>query len=201
MTKLEFICLLHDKLDGLPQQEIEERLSFYAEMIDDRIEEGFSEQEAVSDIGSIDDIATQIIADIPLLSIVKDNIKKKKSGLGAGTVVLLALGSPIWLSLVIAAFSVILALYVSLWSVIISLWSVFASLAACSLGGILSTVAFAITGNIHTLVAMVGASLICAGLAIFVFFGCRAATKGVLLLTKKTAIGIKNIFIRKERAQ
>ena len=47
MNKLEFIAELRDRLSGLPQGEVEERLSFYSEMIDDRMEDGVSEKEAV----------------------------------------------------------------------------------------------------------------------------------------------------------
>ena len=47
MTKIKFLLSLHDKLSGLPQDEVEERLNFYSEMIEDRIEEGFSEEDAL----------------------------------------------------------------------------------------------------------------------------------------------------------
>ena len=43
MTKLDFLMQLHSKLEKLPQDELEERLNFYSEMIDDRMEEGLSE--------------------------------------------------------------------------------------------------------------------------------------------------------------
>ena len=99
--------------------------------------------------------------------------------------VLLILGSPLWLSLLISAFAVVLSLYVSLWAAIVSLWAVFASFAAYSLGGILSGIVFCLSGHIATAITMFAASLICAGLSIFLFFGCKAATGGTVLLTKK----------------
>ena len=60
MNKSEFLSELRTRLKGLPQNEIEERLSFYGEAIDDRIEEGVPEEDAVLEIGSIDDIVAQI---------------------------------------------------------------------------------------------------------------------------------------------
>ena len=45
MRKQEFLAQLRKALSGLPQDEIEERLTFYGEMIDDRMEEGLSEEE------------------------------------------------------------------------------------------------------------------------------------------------------------
>ena len=48
MRKEEFLSQLESGLYGLPQADIDERLSFYAEMIDDRMEEGLGEEEAVA---------------------------------------------------------------------------------------------------------------------------------------------------------
>lgn len=43
--------------------------------------------------------------------------------------------------------------------------------------------------------AMLGAGIACAGLSIFLFFGCIEITKGLIFLTKKMILGIKSIFI------
>lgn len=200
MRKYEFLDALKARLSGLPKQESEERLNFYSEMIDDRIEEGLTEEEAVSEIGSVDEIAEPIIADIPFAKIAKEKIKPKRR-LRAWEITLLILGSPIWLSLAIAAFAVILSLYAVLWSVIISLWAIFASVAACAPCGVAVGVVFIATGNLLTGIAMIGASLVCAGLAIFLFLGCAAATKGTVLLTKRIALGIKKRFVKKEDSE
>ncbi len=199
MNKQEFLAQLRIGLSGLPQDDVEERLTFYSEMIDDRREEGLSEEDAVSGIGCIDDIISQIVADIPLTKLVKEKIKPKKS-LGAWEIVLLVLGSPIWLSLLIAAVAIILSLYAVLWSVIISLWAVFGSVIGCAIGGITAGMGFALGGNGLTGIAMIGAGTACVGLLIFLFYGCKAATKGILILTKKCAVWTKNGFMRREEA-
>lgn len=199
MRKQEFLCALKKRLLGLPKQDVEDRLNFYSEMIDDRTEEGRTEEEAISDIGSVDEIATRIIADIPLSKIVTERVKPKKR-LKMWEIVLLVLGSPIWLSLAIAALAVILSLYVVLWSLIVSVWAVFVSLAACAIGGVIAGVFFALSGNGLMGIAMVSAGIVCAGLAIFLFLGCKAATKSIIYLTKKIALGIKKCFIKKENA-
>ena len=199
MNKQEFLEQLRKGLSGLPQNDIEERLTFYSEMIDDRMEEGLSEEEAVSAIGSVDEIVTQVVADIPLAKIAKERIKTKRR-LSAGEITLLALGSPIWFSLAVAAFAVILSLYVSLWAVIISLWAVFVSLVSCAVGGIVAGTVFIFTDSVPSGVAMLAAGIVCAGLAIFFFYGCKAATQGNVTLTKRIALAIKNIFIKKEEA-
>lgn len=197
MKKQEFLNTLKQNLSGLPKQEVEERISFYSEMIDDIMEEGRTEEEAVSDIGSVDEISAQIIADIPFTKIASERVKPKRH-LKVWEIVLLALGSPIWLSLAIAAFAVILSLYIVLWSLIISVWAVFASFAACAVGGVAAGIIFAVNGNGLTGIAVTGAGFVLAGLAIFLFFGCKASTKGIIILTKKIALSIKKCFIKKE---
>lgn len=199
MSKQEFLTQLRKGLAGLPQDDIEERLAFYSEMIEDQLEEGVSEMEAVSAVGSVPEIVAQVVADIPFTKIAKERIRPRRR-LSAGNITLLVLGSPIWLSLGIAAFAVILSLYVVLWSVIISLWAVFVSLAACALGGVMGCMIFIVSGNGVYGIAVLAAGLVCAGLSIFMFYGCKAATKGTLILTKKIAIWIKNCFIKKEEA-
>ena len=200
MSKQEFLNELRARLSGLPQADIEDRLAFYGEMIDDRMEDGLSEEEAVSAIGTEDEIFAQIMSDIPLSRIVKEKIKAKSKP-SITTIVLLILGSPIWLSLIISAFSVVLSLFVSLWSVIISLWAVFFSLAISGIAVIASgIVSLAFDKGIIGFAA-IGAGTICAGLSILMLLGSNAATKGALILTKKTALWIKKCFIRKEKIQ
>ena len=63
-------------------------------------------------------------------------------------------------------------------------------------GGVL----FIVFGNVLSGIAMIGASAVCAGLAIFLFFGCSFVTGGTLWLTKKIILSIKNCFIKKEEA-
>ncbi len=199
MNKTVFTLELYEKLPNIPSEEIDERLAFYIEIIDDRIEDGLSEEEAVSSVGSIDDIAQQILADVPLSAIVKKSIKSKRR-LKVGEIILLILGSPIWVSLGFAAFAVLFSLYISLWAVIISLWAVFVSLIACFIGGVLACIIFGVGGNGASGVAMLAAGIVCAGLSIFMFYGCKAATKGILIFTKKMVIRTKNCFIKKEVA-
>ncbi len=197
MSKQEFLDELRKGLSGLPREDIEERLTFYSEIIDDRMEEGLSEADAVSQIGSVDDVISQIVAETPLSKLVRERVKPKRT-LKAWEIVLIILGSPIWLSLLIAAAAVILAIYVALWSVIISLWAIEVALLACVLSVVASAVIFAFGGNSLTGIAMLGAGLVCTGLSIILFFSCKAATRGILFLTKKIALGIKSLFIGKD---
>lgn len=200
MRKQEFLEKLRNGLSGLPQYDIEERLTFYSEMIDDRMEEGLTEEAAVCEIGAVEDVVSQIISETPLSKLVKEKVKPKRS-FQAWEIVLLVLGSPIWLSLLAAVFLVVLAVYIVIWSAVILLWAVEVSLAACSIGGLLSPIIYIFQGNGLGMVAMLGAGICCAGLMILLFFGCMAVSKGILMLTKKIVFRIKTVFVGKEDVQ
>ena len=200
MNKTEFLVELTARLSPLPWEEISDRWDYYSEMIDDRMEDGLTEDEAVAELGSVDEVAGQILSDIPLSTLVKEKIRPKRR-LRTAEIALLVLGSPIWLSLLIAVFAVVFSLYVSLWAAVISLWAVFVSLAACFLGGVAACVILSVSGSAAPGLALLAAGLLCAGLSVFLFYGCRAATKGMLLLTKNMATRIKICFIGKEAAQ
>ncbi len=119
--------------------------------------------------------------------------ERPKHKFSALSIVLLILGSPLWVPLLAAALIVILAVYIVIWAVVISLWAVFGSGAACAVGGIVSGIVLVVTGQGLKGIAVIGASLACAGLTIFMFCGCKATTKGVLWLTKKIALSIKTL--------
>lgn len=197
MTKMQFLLELNEKLSALPEEEARERLEFYVEMIEDRMEEGLSEEEAVAAVGSADEIAGQIVAEAET----PKPAPKPKKRRSFGQILLLALGSPLWLSLLAAAFAVALALWVSMWAVILCFWAVFASFVGCALGGAVAGGAILVSGNGISGVALIGAAAVCAGLGIFAFYGCKAATKGAVVLTKKVALWIRNSFVKKEVAQ
>ena len=163
MTKQQFLTALRAKLAHMPQEELEERLYFYGEMIDDRMEEGLSEEEAVAATGSADDF------ELPEKS-------KAKKRLRWWEINLLVLGSPVWFSLLISAAAVIFALVVSLWACFIA---VSASALTCIVAGTFRAFE-ALNG-----VAFLGAGAVCAGLAILLFFACTAATKSLWNLSKK----------------
>lgn len=200
MSKQEFLDTLQKKLAGLPKDEIEERLNFYSEMIDDRIEEGLTEKAAIEELGSIEEVVSQIMADIPLSKLVKEKIKPNRT-LKVWEIILLVLGSPLWLSFLLAGICIVIAVYAVIWSLVIALWAVEISLIACPIAGVFTGCIFIVQGNVVSGVAMFGASLMCLGFAILGWFGCKQATKGIAFLSKKVFIGIKSCFIGKENVQ
>ena len=79
MNKKEFLDILQARLAGLPQKDISRSLEFYAEMIDDRMEEGMDEQQAVSEIGSVDEVVTQILSETSLQHLLKEKARPSRT--------------------------------------------------------------------------------------------------------------------------
>ena len=114
MNKKKFLALLSKKLRKIPKEELAERLSFYSEIIDDRMEEGLSEAEAVSSVGNVEEIAAEITAELGV-STAKE--KKRAETLRPWEIALVIIGSPLW-------FPLLLAFFIITWSLIAVMWSV-----------------------------------------------------------------------------
>lgn len=193
MRKQEFLCALKKRLAKLPPKEAAERLNFFSEMIDDKIEDGLSEEAAIFEIGSSEKIAAEILVEAPLMRAM--DFKRKRT-VGIGIMLLIILGSPVWLSLIIAAFAIVISLYAALVSIVVSLWAVFVSFVASALASVIAGVFFAACGNALQGVAFISAGLVLAGLAILLFYGCKEATQGTVALTTQGASQIKSLFGR-----
>ena len=168
MNKTTFLRKLRVKLYGMPNRELNERISFYSEIIDDKIEEGLTEEAAVEELGDINKLAEQTRSEL------EGKIKKDKKSRSVAEVLLICLGSPLWLSLAIAAVAVILSLYVSTWAVIISLAAVNISFAAVGIAGFFLSFATIFTGRVAIGFVIMSGALICLGLTYPTFLGVKA---------------------------
>ena len=70
MTRRQFLNDLYRRLGSLSTEEAEEHLTYYAEMLADRMEEGMTEEEAVAELGGTDRIIARILEEIPLPKLV-----------------------------------------------------------------------------------------------------------------------------------
>ncbi len=94
MNKQEYLESIRSRISAMPADDVNRFMDYYSEMIDDRVEDGLSEEEAVADMGSPDAAVEQILEDMPLTKLVKEKIKPKHE-LKAWEVVLIVLGSPV----------------------------------------------------------------------------------------------------------
>lgn len=186
MNKQQFLTEISSRLKGIPEHDIKKSLDYYSEMIADRMEDGLAEADAVSAVGSVEEIVSQILSESTPLILPKTRRTPK-----IWEIVLLILGSPVWLPLLLAAAIVILAVYIVIWSVIVTLYSIDLSLAA---GGILCTAsAFILIASGFTVQAVLffGTGLILAGISILLFFGFNQITKYTVILSKEIFVLLK----------
>lgn len=200
MSKEEFLLAIEVRISALPSTDTRRFLDYYGEMIDDYMEDGLSEEEAVFKMGTVDEIVSQILMDTPIQTLVKAEAKPARAR-KVWEIILLILGSPIWLSLLLAAFVVLLALYIAVWALVISLYAVALSLAVALPAGIFCAVCMILAGEWVQVLLFIGAGLFCAGLAIPVGIGCNIAAKYCWKGTVWTVKKILSMFVRKGAEQ
>ncbi len=194
MTKVEFLDELRNKLQVLPKEDLESRISFYSEMIDDRMDEGKTEEEAINEIGTVDEIVYEIAKDTPLVKLVKEKVKPKRS-LRVWEIILLILGFPVWFPLLTVAVVLAIVFYLLIWVFVIVAYAVEAALVTWSVGGVIVFFLSIINGN-SDLISLGTAVMSCGG-AILLYFGCKELTKITIKLSKKIIVGIKMAIIGK----
>lgn len=194
MKKNDFLEKLEKLLDGLPKCDIDSSVEYYSEMIDDKMEEGLSEEEAVAAIGTPEEIAENIISETPVTKAVSKSAKPKEERKGMN-ITLLILGFPLWLPLLVAALAVIFSVVVSLWAVVVSVWAVFVSLAVSAAACLVVSIIGFMTGQLIHSTALLATALLAGGLSLFAFIACIAVTRGMWWLTKVICKGIKRMLV------
>ena len=175
MKKSEFLEQRYRALKDLPAQEVNGRLQYYSEMIDDRMEEGMAEDAAVAEVGSVEEIA-RLLQDAQTP---EPEQKAKRSPL---QLTLLIVSAPIWGSLLIAAAAVAIIVYAAAWAVLASLYAAVIAAGAA----FLATIPLCIVSPLSPagILFVVGCGLTCGGLAVLLFYGSWKLTKRLLQLTQ-----------------
>lgn len=195
MNKTAFTEELYHLLKPLPKAERQQHIDYYEEMIDDRMEDGLAEEEAVAALGSTADIAAQILGEVP---------PKPPRKLQIWAIVLIVLGSPIWLSLlltvvlaVISIITVVTAAYITLWAVLAALYATDLGLLLGFLAGIAGGVFYLMQGIPTPAILFLGGGLVCAGCTVLLFFLCNLLARLLWRLCKWTVLKTVGIFRRK----
>ena len=192
MTKKEFIKELRERLSGLPKDDLESRLSFYEESINDRMDDGKSEEEAIKELGTIDEIVNQVASETSLVTLVKEKAKPKRKLSGA-EIALIAIGFPLWFPLVLTFLILCLVFCLVFW--IIGLIPLITCVSSLVVGVAEFFSYFAIIGEANSL-GVLGMALAGIGLALMLIPAVIYSVKGTIKLIKLIMTGIKKLFIR-----
>ena len=195
MNKTEFIDELYHLLNPLSKSERQQHLDYYEEMIADRMEDGLTEEEAVAALGRPADIAAQILGEVP---------PKPARRFPIWAIVLIVLGSPLWLSLflavaavLVAVIAVVAAVYISLWAAIAAFYAADLAVLLGFLSGIAGGIFYLAQGISMPAVLFFGGGLVCAGVTVLLFFLCNLLSRMLWRLSKWSVLKIIGLFRRK----
>lgn len=198
MNKLEFLTRLREGLQSIPEEDRRRTVGYYREMIDDRMEDGLSEEAAVDAVGDVEEIICQVLAETPQVpDVVEEPVQEQPEApenRTNGSAVLLAATAILWIPLLFAFFGVL----VGLWAVVVALYAVAVALCASTLGCVVT--GFLVMASPFGMMVSFGAAMVCAGLAILFVLFSNLAAKGMAKLTKLTCKWVKSWFVRKEKA-
>lgn len=200
MNKERFLAELRVRLAGASQTDIEKTLDYYREMIDDHMEDGLTAEEAVSALGTLDEIVAQVLATAPTEQRAKEPARPSRK-LRGWEILLLVLGSPLWLTLLIAAFVVLLSVFVVLTTVVVTLYAIDLAIATSGVALLASSLISFVRVDGITGLFLLGTGLICAGLSILFFFGANLATRGVVALSRLLVRFVRSWFVGKEKTK
>ncbi len=195
MNREEYLAALRRALAQMPQEELEKQLAYYDELIRDMCEDGMSESEATAKLGDPEAVAKELLAALPLGTLVKSRIRSA-GGLSGLTIALLVLGFPLWFPLIAAFFAVALSVLVTLWALAISLAAVVLSLGLAAIAVPIGIVSGMLTGSP---LMLMGCALSAAGLCVLGALGLPPLFRGMLRLCRAFGRGVKSIFIKKEK--
>lgn len=200
MTKVEFTRALAARLAGLPESEIDRITAFYAEMADDRMEEGMAEEEAVAALGDVETAAKQAMMDLPLPVLMKSKVKESrdKADSKALWILIAVLGFPLWFPLLITFASLIIALYVTVWALIVTIGAAVISVGIGGAAGLVGS-AFMLGASPVSGLFMLGCSLVLIGITMFLIKPVILICKALAKLTVYALRSVKRMFIPEGR--
>ena len=202
MNREEYLEKLRAALAQMPPEECERQIAYYDELISDMCEDGMSETEATAKLGDPKAVAAELLAALPLGTLVKSRIRSADR-LSPLTIVLLVLGFPLWFPLLITAFVVVFSL---LFSVLVTLWALAVSFAAAALSLGVAAIAAPfglVTGMLEgSPLVIMGTALTAAGLCVLGALGLPPFFRALARLSRTMCRGLwrgmKSIFIKKE---
>lgn len=174
MNKETFLTRLTKALAKMDPTERDRTVQYYREILEDRIEEGLPEEDAVAGMEPVEEIATRLLT---------ENVPSSNKKQPRRRTWLLIAASP----MLLVAGIIILSLFIAAWSVILSLFAVTAALAVCLIAGIGCLFLLLTTGYPLTALFLLGAGLFCGaiGIALFIL---------VLYLSKQLTQGAAFLF-------
>ena len=195
MTKNEFLKEVSKRFKSLDESDRQKGIDYCCEIID-----GLSEEEAVASLGGADRFAESFLSELAQSKGDGTQIAaSKKRKLATWEILLLVLGSPLWLSLILAAAAILMSIYITIWSVVLSFAVTDLALALSGVASIGCAIVYMVLlGGVNRMIFLIGAGLALIGVSIFMYYLCKWLFVAAVMLSKGIFIKLKNSLERRE---
>lgn len=194
MNKKEYLDSIRSKLTGLPEKDINSAIEYYEEAIEDRIEDGLTEEQAINAVGTPEEIAEKILMDSSIPKLITAKAKPKRT-LKGWEIALIIIGAPLWI--IVGAWLLIMFLWV-----ILLLFSLILTIICCVLGvilgslmGIAAAIAQLFTGGGASSLGLLGMCIMALGIGMLLVVPVKAAVTGLWELIAKFIRWVKRKII------
>lgn len=180
MNKYEFLAEVRRGLSGMDKADIDRSLEYYREMIEDRVEDGLSEEEAVAALGPVDKVIADIRAgadcpekeDIPTPVSSFAGKDEEKTG-----------NRP--LAVLLTVLRVLYAIFeVCMWITAVSVMVAGISVCATAAGILFTGIVQMLADGLAIGLVYIGGAAAGAGIGIFTVIGARWAFRGIRVLSR-----------------
>ena len=197
MNKQEFLIELKQHLKGIAPEDISGSIEYYSEMIDDAVEDGMTEEEAVASLGDMDEIERQLRSrgektaktpPEPEVSVMTEPVPERKNSDKTAVIILLIVCIPVIIGLLSAAAGI----YLGMWGAVIGFYAAAVGMGISGAALIISS-PFVQTALPEILVQF-GIGMVLLSLSAPFFMLCSLLSKGLVELLKLIIRLIQNFF-------
>lgn len=180
MNKYEFLAEVRRGLGGMKKADIDRSLEYYREMIEDRVEDGLTEEEAVAALGPVEKVIADILSGAetsesedtptPVSSFTGEKDKKEGNGLLA--------------ALLVVCRVLYVICEVCLWITAVSVMVAGISVCATAVGMLFTGIVQMVTSGFASGLVYIGGAAAGAGIGIFTIVGAVWAFRGIRALSR-----------------
>lgn len=191
MSKAEFLSELELSLHSMKDNEKSKFITFYDEMIDDYVENGMTEAEAISKIGTPKKIAVELLEN-------NDSVKLNLPlpGNKLFNIIITIIGFPLWGSLLLTFILSILCVYILIFCLPVSTGAATVGFLAASIIGIIGS-PFVIAHSLSTGLMQLGIGIASVGISFFLGLITIALYKKFILVNKSFNAYLKKLWKKK----
>lgn len=181
MNKNDFLKKLSVLIDDLPKVEKDRILTFYSETLEDHIEEGMTQEEAVASLEDVHEIAEKILMESHIVQ--RDRMDSGKNQKKTTNRILLLIGSPLWVPILFTCYLLALTAYLLVWVTVVVMYVVVLCFAISAIACLLISLFLFMPHWLSAILAL-GTGIFFVGLTIVTFYSVTLVSTAILQWSK-----------------